>query len=78
MAKIDIIRAWKDAEYRATLSEDQLKNLPVSPVGNLDEVRAGLARETELAAPGKGWWSTISGDCNDSGSCCNPFTSIDW
>ena len=30
--KIDIVRAWKDAEYRKTLSAEQLASLPPNPV----------------------------------------------
>lgn len=33
---IDIIRAWKDAEYRESLSEDELARLPQKPVGEVE------------------------------------------
>jgi mersacidin/lichenicidin family type 2 lantibiotic len=36
MREIDVTRAWKDAEYRATLSADELANLPQNPVGDLE------------------------------------------
>jgi mersacidin/lichenicidin family type 2 lantibiotic len=36
MNKIDVVRAWKDPLYRATLSEDQLAALPVHPAGLTD------------------------------------------
>jgi mersacidin/lichenicidin family type 2 lantibiotic len=34
---VDVVRAWKDEEYRASLSEDQRAALPQSPA-NLDEL----------------------------------------
>ncbi|MBE9166110.1 mersacidin/lichenicidin family type 2 lantibiotic [Pleurocapsales cyanobacterium LEGE 06147] len=33
MSNEDIIRAWKDEEYRNSLSEEQLKLLPDNPAG---------------------------------------------
>ena len=34
--KLDITRAWKDELYRLSLSEEELRTLPESPVGGLD------------------------------------------
>ena len=72
------IRAWKDAEYRAGLSPEQLALLDPNPVGDsLNEQElaqhdgGGYAAE-ELVGPG--WFNTISGECN-GGHCCNPFSS---
>lgn len=33
---INIARAWKDAEYRKTLSADELASLPENPVGAVE------------------------------------------
>ena len=33
MSKIDIVRAWKDEEYRSSLSEAQRAELPNNPAG---------------------------------------------
>ncbi len=33
MSNVDIIRAWKDSEYRASLDESQREQLPENPVG---------------------------------------------
>lgn len=33
MSNIDIIRAWKDEEYRNSLSEEQRSHLPNNPAG---------------------------------------------
>ena len=34
--KLDIVRAWKDESYRQSLSEEDLKGLPVNPAGELE------------------------------------------
>ena len=33
---IDIIRAWKDEDYRNSLSKEELAQLPESPVGEVE------------------------------------------
>jgi mersacidin/lichenicidin family type 2 lantibiotic len=43
MTKRSIIRAWKDEEYRASLSEAERALLPDSPAGLLDLGPAELA-----------------------------------
>ena len=40
--KLDIIRAWKDETYRQSLSSEQLRALPVNPVGELELTEADL------------------------------------
>lgn len=36
MSKHDVIRAWKDAEFRSGLSQRQRAMLPESPAGSVD------------------------------------------
>ncbi|HEU4411714.1 MAG TPA: mersacidin/lichenicidin family type 2 lantibiotic [Polyangiaceae bacterium] len=36
MIKIDIVRAWKDGEYRASLSEAERASLPENPAGAIE------------------------------------------
>ena len=36
MSKIDIVRAWKDEEYRSSLSEAQRAELPDNPAGLIE------------------------------------------
>ena len=36
MSNIDIIRAWKDEEYRNSLSKEQLSQLPENPAGTIE------------------------------------------
>jgi len=32
-SNVDVVRAWKDPTYRATLSTEELARIPASPVG---------------------------------------------
>lgn len=36
MSKIDIVRAWKDEEYRLSLSEAERASLPANPAGAVE------------------------------------------
>ena len=36
MSNLDIIRAWKDEEFRRTLTADQRAQLPGHPAGNIE------------------------------------------
>lgn len=73
---IDVIRVWKDAEYRASLSSAQLANLPLSPINNSeDELDSNLIIGGNEKSPSAGWACSISGECSGTGNCCNPFMS---
>jgi len=43
MTKVDIIRAWKDEEYRASLSEGERAKLPEHPAGLIELTDVELA-----------------------------------
>ena len=43
MTKKDIIRSWKDAEYRISLSETERAKLPEHPAGLIDLTDVELA-----------------------------------
>lgn len=46
MSKVDVVRAWKDAEYRASLSEAERAMVPANPAGMVeltDEELEGVA-----------------------------------
>lgn len=62
MKNKDIIRAWKDAEYRASLSSDEMALLPQNP--------AGLVELTDEVLEG------VVGGADEMASCmcwsCNP------
>jgi len=55
---IDIIRAWKDEEYRNSLSEEQRSQLPENPAGMI-----------ELSDEDMG--SVVGGVAAGSKRCCN-------
>jgi mersacidin/lichenicidin family type 2 lantibiotic len=40
--KIDIIRAWKDEEYRSSLSSEEQAMLPANPAGSIELSDADL------------------------------------
>ena len=36
MSNFDIVRAWKDSDYRHNLSSDELAQLPANPAGTIE------------------------------------------
>ena len=62
MSNIDIIRAWKDEEYRDSLSESQLSQLPENPAGLVE-----LPDEVT---------QTLAGGCRSQGIFCRPRLSL--
>jgi mersacidin/lichenicidin family type 2 lantibiotic len=40
--KLDVVRTWKDENYRQSLSEEQLNLLPANPAGELELSEAEL------------------------------------
>ena len=48
MSHVDVIRAWRDEDYRLSLSADEQAQLPPSPIGALELTDA----ELDLAAGG--------------------------
>jgi len=69
MSKIDVIRAWKDDEYRSALSLDQLAALPANPAGPLEIGDEDL----ELAGGGASWSPRCISciHCSDTSSWAN-------
>ena len=68
MSKKDIIRAWKDAEYRQSLSEAERAMLPEHPAGLIDVTDAELA----TVAGGKKPGPTVKGHSCKVVLCPNP------
>lgn len=64
MNTVDMIRAWKDAEYRESLSEAERAALPANPAGMVD------VAEEDLAAA-SGGRSYFTGTC---GRVCEILT----
>lgn len=66
MKKQDVIRAWRDGEYFASLSNDQVSVLPESPAAILevgDETLASLTGGCSWGGPGACPTSTICSPC---------------
>ena len=66
MSKNDVIRAWKDANYRKSLSPAQLAALPANPAGatelsdeELGAVSGGIIKPTLAVCP----TTRLSCDC---------------
>ncbi len=55
MSSIDIIRAWKDEDYRNSLSAEQRSQLPENPAGMIE------LSDTDLEACAGGYQKLISG-----------------
>jgi mersacidin/lichenicidin family type 2 lantibiotic len=83
--KIDTIRAWKDQEYRDSLTADERASLSEMPIGNyeldpeiMENVVGGdiCTLWSVVVIPSEGAVCTISGECNGSGRSCNPLSSL--
>ena len=66
MSHLDIIRAWKDAEYRNSLSAEQLNQLPEHPAG-----MSGLSDEALQAIVGGRRAGGGGTGCGTGGNCTN-------
>jgi mersacidin/lichenicidin family type 2 lantibiotic len=56
MENIDIARAWKDEEYRNSLSEEQKAQLPDNPAGQFELTDEDL--------------NDVAGGCRSHGAIC--------
>ena len=54
VSRIDVVRAWKDPEYREGLSEAERAALPANPAGLVELGNAELAGATGGAETGRG------------------------
>ena len=60
---IDIVRAWKDAQYRESLSSEELALVPANPAGEVE-----LVEEDLLSVMGGGGSETC---CQQLSVCVN-------
>ncbi|GAB4239065.1 MAG: hypothetical protein Kow0049_26190 [Stanieria sp.] len=69
MSNIDIIRAWKDDEYRNSLSEEERSQLPENPAGIIelsDEEMENVAGSTFWGCGGSFWGcGGVSNNCGN-------------
>lgn len=56
---VNIVRAWKDAEYRKTLNATELSLVPENPVGAVD-----ISEEEAADIMG------MTSNCGGSNTCC--------
>ena len=73
MNNVDVVRAWTDLDYRATLSADALATVPPHPSGSFDQLlqRIGVRADgDEVLAWGIGTPDPVSHEC------CGPGDSI--
>jgi mersacidin/lichenicidin family type 2 lantibiotic len=65
--KFDIVRAWKDAAYRESLSAQEQAMLPASPAGEFELSEADL--EAVNGGNGSGGGQTILNSVATAASC---------
>lgn len=52
MNKIDIVRAWKDASYRETLSSEELSSIPANPADDIELSSVAIKGNPETFSAG--------------------------
>jgi mersacidin/lichenicidin family type 2 lantibiotic len=76
MSHIDVIRAWKDEEYRASLSADELAGLPAHPAGLVElsdtelDVVAGGKHMCHVTHQGRGCGGSYDDKCGSHRGGC--------
>ncbi|MFO0589090.1 MAG: mersacidin/lichenicidin family type 2 lantibiotic [Polyangiaceae bacterium] len=68
MSKIDIARAWKDEDYRQSLTEAQRASLPANPAGAIELSEVELSAVAGGITTGLCTSSTVT-SCKN-GPCC--------
>ena len=78
MRKIDVMRAWKDEDYRESLSDSERASLPKNPAGLVELSASDLALVSggDISANGGPGCSnlvcTTWGTCGDTGAPGRP------
>jgi mersacidin/lichenicidin family type 2 lantibiotic len=74
MKNADVIRAWKDEEYRLSLSEAQRSMIPPNPVGLIELTDAELGGAAGGGFPSANCsWNCSWCFCSWDGTCPLPF-----
>ena len=80
LTKAQIVRAWRDPAFRATLTPEQQALFPQHPSGvNIEELSdeqleqaAGGVTSAAAMAESSGWVCTLTTECNPlTSNCCN-------
>ena len=69
MPKMEIVRAWKDEEYRDTLTTDQRKKVPEHPSGVI-EFEKPLLEDESLFGPEVGRCKVLTNKTFSKGEGC--------
>jgi mersacidin/lichenicidin family type 2 lantibiotic len=71
MHKIDVVRAWRDEEYRNSLTPEQLASLPESPAGvaTVDDTALRSVTGSATTIP-RTQCTTFVGSCVKPGQNC--------
>lgn len=72
MSKTNVVLAWKDAEYRMSLSPDQLAEVPAHPAGMVELSDAELSQVAGGNAADSGTGTGSGGGCNCFCQCSSP------
>src|SRR4026208_825789 len=71
MTKLDVVRGWKDEDYRSSLSEAERRMLPGNPAGliEISDSELGAVGGGEAAGPYPGLYSCF-------GNCPSQFLQV--
>ncbi len=68
MSKLDVIRAWKDKDYRNSLSQEEQALLPANPSG---EIELSMDELAQVDGAGGSYSMLTAG-------CCSPTWYYSW
>lgn len=76
MSNLNVIRAWKDAKFRRSLSAAELAQLPENPAGLVELTDSELRKAGGFGAGGGGPMTTAITCTATLGGCCPATTAI--
>ena len=81
ISDIDVVRAWKDEEYRSSLTEAQRAQLPENPAGMIELTDEALNEVVGGVEAGWGRYWSITAECycpgTLTGRCRCPFSAAE-
>jgi mersacidin/lichenicidin family type 2 lantibiotic len=76
MSNLNVIRAWKDAKYRRSLSAAELAQLPENPAGLVELTDSELRKAGGFGGGGGALLTTAITCTATLGGCCPATTAI--
>lgn len=73
MGHLDVVRAWKDSEYAASLTAAERALLPPNPVGDLTDSELEAVLGGSMAGSVTCPTSIHNGCPSEHGGCCCPY-----